>query len=77
MWCAFFARGSTRRIRRSGRATSPSSCTTCRRDKVAGGATYDALIAAVGAALRLPLVTCDRRALATYRRFDVAVELLA
>jgi hypothetical protein len=44
--------------------------------EVAGGATYDALIAAVASVVGMPLVTCDRRALTTYRRFDVTVELL-
>jgi predicted nucleic acid-binding protein len=43
---------------------------------IAGGATYDALIAAVAVAHGAPLVTCDRRALATYSRFDLTVDLL-
>jgi hypothetical protein len=43
---------------------------------ISGGATYDALIAAVAAADRAPLATCDRRALVTYRRFGVTLEVI-
>ncbi|CAN5276305.1 type II toxin-antitoxin system VapC family toxin [soil metagenome] len=44
---------------------------------IAGGAIYDALVGAVAAEHRLPLVTRDRRALETYRMLGVEVELLA
>lgn len=43
---------------------------------VAGGATYDGLIALAARSARLPLATRDRRAQATYRLLDVRVELL-
>ena len=43
---------------------------------IVGGATYDALIAAVAAAHGGRLATCDLRAASTYERFDVAVEYL-
>jgi predicted nucleic acid-binding protein len=43
---------------------------------VAGGAVYDALVGATAAEHGLVLATRDRRALSTYRRLDVAVELL-
>jgi predicted nucleic acid-binding protein len=44
--------------------------------EVAGGAAYDALVAATAAAARAELVTCDRRALAIYERYDVKAHLL-
>lgn len=42
-----------------------------------GGATYDALIGATAAAEGATLVTADARALATYARVGVDVELVA
>ena len=42
-----------------------------------GGATYDALIAATARRASATLVTCDRRAAATYERLGVAVEYVA
>lgn len=44
---------------------------------IAGGAIYDALIAAVAVEHQLPLASRDRRALETYRALQVEVELLA
>ena len=44
---------------------------------VRGGAVYDALIAATAAAENATLVTLDRRALETYRRLEVEIELVA
>ncbi len=44
---------------------------------IAGRAVYDALVAATAAEHDLVLATRDRRALDTYRKLDVAVELLA
>ncbi len=44
---------------------------------IGGGSVYDALVGAAAAEHDLTLVTRDRRALATYRRLDVRVELLA
>lgn len=44
---------------------------------IAGGAVYDALVGATAAEHELVLATRDRRALDTYRRLDVAVELIA
>lgn len=43
---------------------------------IAGGAVYDALVAAVAAEHGVPLVTRDRRALGTYRALDVDVVLV-
>ena len=43
---------------------------------ITGGAAYDALVAAVTAAHSASLVTCDRRAAATYERFGVAFKLI-
>lgn len=43
---------------------------------VAGGATYDGLVALAARSAGLPLATRDRRAQSTYRLLDVAVELL-
>ncbi len=44
---------------------------------IAGGSVYDALVGAVAAEHGLALASRDRRALETYRRLDVEVELLA
>lgn len=41
-----------------------------------GGATYDALVGATAAAEAATLVTADRRALSTYHRVGVEVELV-
>lgn len=43
---------------------------------VAGGAAYDALVAATAAASGAELVTCDRRALPIYEIYDVQIRLL-
>ena len=43
---------------------------------VSGGAAYDALVAATVADHRVELVSCDRRAAATYERYGVQVRLL-
>ncbi len=43
---------------------------------VAGGATYDGLVALAARSAGLPLATRDRRAQSTYRLLDVSVELL-
>jgi predicted nucleic acid-binding protein len=43
---------------------------------VAGGAVYDALVAATAAEHELPLATRDRRAVGIYRAFRAEVELL-
>ena len=43
---------------------------------LAGGSIYDALVGATAAEHRVPLVTGDRLALATYRALDVQVELI-
>jgi len=43
---------------------------------VTGGAAYDALVAAVAAAHRAELVTCDRRAAPVYERYAVRTRLL-
>jgi predicted nucleic acid-binding protein len=44
--------------------------------EVAGGAAYDALVAATAAGLGAELVTCDRRAAGTYERYGVRVRLV-
>lgn len=44
---------------------------------VAGGAAYDALVAATAAACGAELVTCDRRALPIYERYGVRTLVLA
>jgi len=44
---------------------------------IAGGAVYDALVAATAAEHRIALATRDRRALDTYRAFPIEIELLA
>ncbi len=41
---------------------------------ISGGATYDGVIAITTAASDATLVTCDRRALATYQRIGVELE---
>jgi len=43
---------------------------------IAGGAVYDALVAATAAEHDLELLSCDRRAAATYERYGVAFELV-
>lgn len=43
---------------------------------IAGGSVYDALVGAVATEHDLLLVTRDRRALDTYRKLDVRVELI-
>lgn len=43
---------------------------------ISGGAVYDALVASAAAQHQLLLVSRDRRALNTYRAFDVDIELL-
>lgn len=44
---------------------------------IAGGSVYDALVGAAAAEHGLPLATRDRRALDTYRKLEVRVELIA
>lgn len=44
---------------------------------VAGGAAYDALIAATAVGCRAELVTCDRRAAAVYESYGVRTRFLA
>jgi predicted nucleic acid-binding protein len=44
--------------------------------EVAGGAAYDALVAAIAAENDAELVTCDRRAYPTYERFGLRIQLL-
>lgn len=43
---------------------------------IAGGATYDAVIAAIARASGAAVVTCDRRATGVYERLGVAFELI-
>ena len=43
---------------------------------VAGGAAYDALVAATAAGFDAELITCDRRALPVYERYGVRATLL-
>jgi predicted nucleic acid-binding protein len=43
---------------------------------IAGGASYDALVAATAASHGADLVTCDRRATPVYERYGVRVHLL-
>jgi predicted nucleic acid-binding protein len=45
--------------------------------EVAGGAAYDALVAATAAGSRAELVTCDRRAAAVYESYGVRTRFLA
>lgn len=44
--------------------------------EVTGGAAYDALVAATAAEHSAELLTCDRRAIATYERYGVRTRLL-
>jgi len=44
---------------------------------VAGGAVYDALVAATAAGCNTGLVTCDRRAFPVYERYKLRVDLLS
>jgi len=44
--------------------------------EVAGGAAYDALVAATAAEHDVELVTCDRRAAAVYERYGVRIDYL-
>lgn len=46
-------------------------------DEIAGGSVYDALVGAAAVEHGLVLATRDRRALDTYRKLDVEVQLLA
>ncbi len=43
---------------------------------IAGGSSYDALVAATAAACGADLITCDRRAFPVYERYGVQAELL-
>ncbi|WP_256251057.1 type II toxin-antitoxin system VapC family toxin [Mycobacterium malmoense] len=49
----------------------------CADAGLAGGALYDGLVAAAARKHKLPLITCDRRAEATYRVLGVIYELLS
>ena len=44
--------------------------------QIAGGAAYDALVAATAAAHRAVIVTCDRRAVPVYERYEVRAQVL-
>jgi predicted nucleic acid-binding protein len=55
---------------RPGRATAPCQA------GIAGGAVYDALVAATAAEQGITLATRDRRAAETYRALDVDFELI-
>ncbi len=44
--------------------------------QIAGGAAYDALVAATAAAHRAVIVTCDRRAMLVYERYEIRAEVL-
>lgn len=44
--------------------------------RIAGGSVYDALVGAVAAEHRIPLATRDRRAIDTYRAFDIELTIL-
>jgi predicted nucleic acid-binding protein len=44
---------------------------------LSGGAVYDALVGATAREHNLPLITRDRRAIATYRALDINYELVA
>lgn len=44
---------------------------------IAGGAVYDALVGSAARHHGLTLVTRDHRAVATYRRLDVAIEIIS
>jgi predicted nucleic acid-binding protein len=43
---------------------------------VAGGAAYDALVAATAAGHRAELLSCDRRALPVYERYGIRIRML-
>lgn len=43
---------------------------------ISGGAVYDGLVAAAAAHHKLPLASRDRRAVETYRAFNIEVEFL-
>lgn len=47
------------------------------RSGIAGGAVYDALVGIAALSANLPLATRDARAIATYRRLGVAVEVVS
>jgi predicted nucleic acid-binding protein len=44
--------------------------------RISGGASYDALVAATAASHGADLVTCDRRAAPVYERYGVRIRLL-
>jgi len=44
--------------------------------EIAGGAAYDALVAATAAARSAELITCDRRAAPLYERYGVRAQML-
>jgi toxin FitB len=46
------------------------------RSAIAGGATYDGLVALAARSAGVPLASRDRRALSTYRLLDVPVEMI-
>lgn len=48
----------------------------CRSEGVAGGSVYDALVGLTAAEAGQTLVTRDGRALATYRKFGIDVEMM-
>ena len=50
---------------------------TLSRSGVAGGAVYDALVGVAALSANLPLATRDARAVATYRRLGVTVEVVS
>jgi hypothetical protein len=43
---------------------------------ISGGAVYDGLVALAAAAAGLPLLSCDRHALSTYKALAVRFEML-
>lgn len=43
---------------------------------IAGGAAYDALVAATAAAFDAELITCDRRAAPVYQRYEVPTQVI-
>jgi toxin FitB len=47
------------------------------RLQIAGGAIYDALVVLAARSVNMPLLSCDRRAGATYAQFAVEVEFVA
>jgi predicted nucleic acid-binding protein len=44
---------------------------------VAGGASYDALVAATAAHSNAELISCDRRAVSIYEQYNLRVQLLS